>query len=103
MGNLERDGQELSASQQYQALLAVSEAIVSHRDLETLFHDLAGRLHLLVRFDYLSSVLHDATSNTMCRHVVETTEPIHAQAPRPISVEDVPAGTVWQTQQPLII
>src|SRR3984893_10904315 len=103
MGNLERNGQELSACQQYRTLLAVSEAIVSHRDLATLFDDLAGRLHLVVRFDYLACVLHDATSNTMRLHVLETTEPIPVQPPVPLSVEADPAGTVLQTQHPLIV
>src|ERR1700724_153776 len=103
MGNVERNGQELSVCQQYQTLLAVSEAIVSHRDLATLFHDLAGRLHLVVRFDYLACVLHDASSNTMRLHVLETTEPIPAQAVRAFSVEEDPAGIVWQTQRPLIL
>src|SRR5438105_10431645 len=103
MGNLERNGQELSACQQYQTLLAVSEAIVSHRDVATLFHDLAGRLHLMLRFDYLACVLHDATSNTMRLHVLETTEPIPAQASRSYSVAEDPAGNVLQTQHPLIV
>src|SRR5713226_7263318 len=103
MGNLERDGLDLSACQQYTTLLAVSEAIVSHRDLATLFHDLAGRLHRVVRFDYLGCVLHDATSNTMRLHVLETTEPIPSQAPRSFSVEEDPAGIVFQTQHPLIV
>jgi formate hydrogenlyase transcriptional activator len=103
MGDLERDGQELSAGPQYRTLLAVSEAIVSHRDLTTLFHDLAGRLHLVVRFDYLACVLHDATSNTMRLHVLETTEPVPAEAPRPSSLEEDPAGIVLQTQHPLIV
>jgi formate hydrogenlyase transcriptional activator len=103
MGALERDGQELSASQQYRTLLAVSEAIVSHRDLATLFHDLAGRLHLVVRFDYLACSLHDATSNTMRVHVLETTEPIPTSAFRPSSVEENPVGIVLQTQHPLIV
>src|SRR5258708_21748711 len=103
MGNLERDGRELSVHQQYRTLLAVSEAIVSHRDLATLFHDLAGRLHLMLRFDYLACVLHDATSNTMRLHVLETTEPIPAQAPRSFSVEEDPGGSVLQTQHPLIV
>src|SRR6266851_736430 len=103
MVNLERDGQALSACQHYRTLLAVSEAIVSHRDLATLFHDLAGRLHLVVRFDYLACVLHDATSNTMRLHVLETTEPIPAQAPRRFSVEEDPAGIVLLTQHPLIV
>src|SRR5438067_9259269 len=103
MGNVERDGLERVAGQQYRTLLAVSEAIVSHRDLSTLFHDLAGRLHLVVRFEYLACVLHDATSNTMRTHVLETTEPIPAQAPAPLSVEEDPAGIVLQSQHSLII
>src|SRR5260370_42712511 len=103
MGNLERNGQALSACQQYRTLFAVSEAIVSHRDLATLFHDLAGRLHPVVRFDYLACSLHDAASNTMRLHILETTEPIPSPAPRPFSVEEDPAGIVWQTQHPLIV
>src|SRR6266851_7783446 len=103
MGDTLRDGQALSAGQQYRTLLAVSEAIVSHRDLATLFHDLAGRLHLVVRFDFLACVLHDAASNTMPLHVLETTEPIPVQAPGRFSVEEDPAGTVLQTQHPLIV
>src|SRR5580698_10100859 len=103
MGDLKRNGQELSACQQYTTLLAVSEAIVSHRDLATLFHDLAGRLHLVMRFDYLVCSLHDAASNTMRPHVLETTEPIPARSPRPTSVEEDPAGVVWQNQQPLMV
>src|ERR1700737_3868015 len=103
MGDLERDGQALSACQQYRTLLAVSEAIVSHRDLGTLFHDLAGPLHLVVRFDYLACFLPDATSNTMRLHVLETPDPIPVQAPNAFSVEEDPAGIALQTQHPLIV
>src|SRR5438067_5636853 len=103
MGDLERDGQALSACQQYRTLLAVSEAIVSHRDLATLFHYLASRLHLVVRFDYLACVLHDATSNTMRLHILETTEPLPSPAPQSFSVEEDPAGIALQTQHPLIV
>ena len=52
----------LSPGQEYRTLLAVSEAIISHRDLRELFHELAGRLHQMVRFDYLGLVLHDPAS-----------------------------------------
>src|SRR2546425_11078913 len=65
----------LSADRQYRALLAVSEAIVSQRDLSTLFHELANRLHQVVRFDYLGLVLHEAASNTMRPHVLEASGP----------------------------
>ena len=49
-----------STDHKYQALLAVSEAIVSHRDLSALFHELAGQLRRVVRFDYLGLTLHEA-------------------------------------------
>src|SRR5437879_12193926 len=103
MSDLELDGQGLSACQQYRTLLAVSEAIVAHRDLATLFHDLAGRLHLVVRFDYLACVLHDATSNTMRPHVLETAEPLPVQAPDAYSLEEAPARIVLPTPHPLIL
>ena len=48
------DGQEIATSGFYRALLAVSGAIVSHGDLPALFHELAGLLHQVVRFDYLA-------------------------------------------------
>ncbi len=93
------DGQATATGDLHRALLAVSEAIVSHRDLSALFHELAGRLHPVVRFDYLCLLLHEAASNTMRRHVLEPTEP----TPPPLPLEDDPTGWVWQTQHPLII
>src|SRR5438309_1302298 len=86
----------------YHALLAVSEAIVAHRDLSTLFHELAGRLQQVVRFDYLGLLLHDAASNTLRLHVLESTSPLPS-APLNLPLAEVPAGLVWQTQQPLIV
>src|ERR1700756_1394864 len=75
MASAPSDAQAQSADQRYRALLAVSEAIVSHRDLSALFHELAGRLHQVVRFDYLPLCLHEAISNTMRVHVLEGIEP----------------------------
>src|SRR2546426_3931852 len=102
MGDLARDKQAASCLQ-YRALLAVTEAIVSHRDLQALFHDLAGRLHQVVRFDYLLLVLHDAAHDTMRLHVLETSEPRSPPTGLLIPIEEAPSGLVWQTQQPLII
>ena len=67
-----------------------------------LFHELAGRLHQVVRFDYLALVLHEAASNTMRLHVLEASEPTPTRPLLSFPVEDDPAGLVWQTQQPLI-
>ena len=49
MAEVHSDAQAAHTSQPYRALLAVSEAIVSHRDLPALFHELAGRLQQVVR------------------------------------------------------
>ena len=88
-----------STHHKYEALLAVSGAIVSHRDLSALFHELAGRLHQLVRFDYLGLALHEPTSNTMRPHVLEGTEPVRLPSAAVLPLEEDPAGWVWQTQQ----
>ena len=97
------NAQPPSAGQQYLTLLAVSEAIVSHRDLATLFHDLAGRLRQVVQFDFLALVLHDAASNTVRSHFLETAEPTPIPPRTPYPVQDNPAGWVLETQQPLIV
>jgi formate hydrogenlyase transcriptional activator len=103
MGDLPRHPQELASCEQYRALLAVAEAITSHRDLPALFHDLAGRLQQVVRFDGLILVLHDGASNTMRRHLLETSVSEAIQAPAVLPVEEGPSGWVWQNQEPLII
>src|SRR5262245_59281592 len=101
--DLPRDAQALSSSQQYRTLLGVSEVIVSHRDLRGLFHDLADRLHQVVRFDYLILVLHDAASDTMRRHVLAASGIPSHHPVMAFPVDQAPAGLVWQTQQPLVI
>jgi formate hydrogenlyase transcriptional activator len=103
MATPQGETQALSSDQRYRALLAVSEAIVSHRDLSALFHALADRLHDVVRFDHFALVLHDATSNTMHVHVLEGFEPGSLPPITPFPVEGFPTGWVWQNQQPLIV
>src|SRR5215472_1043268 len=99
MSDLAPGGPEFSARQQYQTLLAVSQAIVSRRDLHALFQELADRLHQVARFDFLALVLHDAASNTMRLHVLETVEPVPPGTVIVLPPEEDPAGLVWQTQQ----
>jgi formate hydrogenlyase transcriptional activator len=104
MSTVPEGAETLSTSRKYSALLEVAEAIVSHRDLPTLFHDLAGRLHRVVRFDYLGLILRDDPTSTMRYHVLETSEPVSP----PPAVSSLPEGDspywwVWQNQQPLIV
>ena len=95
------DRQATAADDRYRALLAVSEAIATHRDLAALFHELAGRLRQVVRFDYLALLLHEAESNTLRLHVLEP--PGATVAPVSLAVGETPAGLVWQTQHPHIL
>jgi formate hydrogenlyase transcriptional activator len=91
-----------SACRQFSTLLEVAEAIVTHRDLPALFHDLAGRLHRVVRFDYLALILYDCATEAMRLHVLESSEPVPMPSAAPLPVADDPNWWVWQNQQPLI-
>jgi formate hydrogenlyase transcriptional activator len=95
-------GQATDTGDGYRALLAVTAAIVAHRDLPALFHEMAGRLHQVVSFDYLALVLHQAATDIMRLHVLETCEPVPPGFVIVLSPEDDPAGLVWQTQEPLV-
>jgi formate hydrogenlyase transcriptional activator len=104
MGSTQQELQPLTADQQYRALLGVSEAIASHRDLAALLHELASRLHQVVRFDYLGIALHDAAGYCLRLHVLEPPEAVRLPPGSVVSFErDDPAGRVWQTQKPLIV
>src|SRR5438552_18296421 len=102
MTGADSDGQAAAANDRCLALLAVSEAILSHRDLSALFHELAGRLHQVVRFDYLALMLHDAVGNTLRLHVLESSTPDIPSLPVIVPVGETPTGLVWQTQRPII-
>ncbi len=89
--------------EQSRALLEVSESIALHRDLGELFHDLAGRLHRVVQFDYLNLVLHDASRQVMRLHILETAQPTRVKPGFETPVSETPAGWVWETQQPFLV
>jgi formate hydrogenlyase transcriptional activator len=87
-------------------LLEVSEAIVSHRDLSSLFRDLAQRLPAIASFDFIGLILHDPTKNVMKVHVLETAAAHHLTNKLDgleLPIEESSSGWVWIHQQPLII
>jgi formate hydrogenlyase transcriptional activator len=87
---------------QYQALLEISEAIASHRDLDQLFHDLAPRLHRVVQFDFAGLILHDQQGGVMRSHLLECPDPDAACADQKCPME-TPSGWVWRTQEPWVV
>ena len=96
----ERQGTDLLHSQ-YQALLEISEAIASHRDLDRLFHDLAPRLHRVLEFDFANLILYEPGRQAMKSHVLETPDPNYTCPPGECPME-TPGGWVRETQQPWV-
>jgi formate hydrogenlyase transcriptional activator len=87
---------------QYQALLEISEAIASHRDLDELFRELAPRLHNVVQFDFASLILYEADRKIFKSQILETPDPAYSCLPGDCPME-TPGSWVWQTQQPWVV
>jgi formate hydrogenlyase transcriptional activator len=87
---------------QHQALLEVTESIATHRDLPALFHDLLERLPRLVNFDTLWLVLHESTRNRMRVHILETPARAYVDFVER-TIQDAPAGWVWERQEALVV
>jgi formate hydrogenlyase transcriptional activator len=90
-------------SRRYGALLAVSEAIASNRDLSSLLQALAQQLNQVVQCDLIKVVLYAADRNVMRLHTLQSS--ISADQPESLEFtpEESPAGQVWLTQRPLLI
>jgi len=99
---LERES-TLFSREQYRALLEVTEAIATHRDLDELFEELARQLPRVVAFDYINLVLHDSQRQTMRVHVLVSPEPINLAPGLEFPVDESPGGLVWKTQQPVLV
>jgi formate hydrogenlyase transcriptional activator len=89
--------------QQYHALLKVSEAIVAHKDLASLFRDLSEKLPLITPYDFIGVLLHDGERQVMRLHSLTTPAPLDVQVLSEVSVDTSPSGFVWRTQEPLFI
>src|SRR5678816_2113839 len=96
-----------SLAERYHALLEVTRAISSHRDLHELFRDLAQRLPTVAPFDFIGMSLHDPTTNLMKGYVDLETAATHRLITRldglELPIEESSSGWVWTHQQPLII
>ncbi|MBV6470615.1 MAG: Anaerobic nitric oxide reductase transcription regulator NorR [Nitrospirae bacterium] len=99
-------GLETGVTDHRAALLQVAEAISLHRDLPSLFRDLAQRLPAVASFDFIGLVLHDQSKPVMRVHVLETaaTQRLTARLDGfEIPMEDSASGWVWEHQQPMLI
>jgi formate hydrogenlyase transcriptional activator len=89
--------------QQYHALLKVSEAIVAHKDLPSLFHDLSEKLHLITPYDFIGVLLYNDERQVMRLHSLTTPAPVVVDVQQEVPIETSPSGFVWRTQEPLFI
>ena len=91
-----------SLHSQYQALLEISEAIASQRELDKLYAELAPRLHRVVQFEFANLILYDADRKAVKSHVLETPDPAYTCPAGDCPMES-PGGWVWQTQKPWVV
>ncbi|HVP50795.1 MAG TPA: sigma 54-interacting transcriptional regulator [Terriglobales bacterium] len=88
--------------EKWRALLEVSRIIATHKNLSELLHNLAGQLHGLLDFGYLSVVLHDPARNVMRLHTLESSVP-KLQPGAEFAMDASSSAWVWEQQQPLIV
>ncbi len=91
-----------SPLEQCQALLDITEVIATHRDLSSLFQDLAERLRSFVQFDMLGVSLYEPAKDRMSLRLFESPL-LHLPPPTEFGMETSLAGWVWRTQETVVI
>jgi len=87
----------------YEALLRVSRAIAHHRSVAELLHAIGAQLHIVVPFDYLMFIVHDAATDEMRLVVLEPSDtPFVPFVPLPLS-DWGPERSAWETQLTTVV
>ncbi len=86
-------------ARKYLALMEVSRAIASHRDLSQLFNKLAECLDQFLGFHYLSVALHDEAHDVMTLHILQSSGTSCDAKGMQFPVDASPSGEVWKTQE----
>src|SRR5215813_11519347 len=81
-----------SLLEQRQALLTVSKALATQRDLPSLLQELSQQLRAILEFDASAILLHDSARNLMRVHLIETAVPIRVPMPDELPVDGSPGG-----------
>jgi formate hydrogenlyase transcriptional activator len=83
----------------YDTLLEISESIVSHRQLSSLFADLYRCLKPLIAFDFIALCLYDEERQVTRLHELVADQPVDCPPPRDWRLDETPAGIVLETQR----
>ncbi len=89
-----------STRARYETLLQISESIVSHRQLSSLFADLYRCLKPLIAFDFIGLVLYDEERQVTRLHELVADQPVNCPPPREHRLGETPAQIVLEAQQP---
>jgi formate hydrogenlyase transcriptional activator len=92
-----------SLLEQRQALLTISEALATQRDLPALLRELSQRLRAVVDFDASAILLYVPDRDVMRAHLIETEVPVNPPLYGEIPVDAAPGGWVWKNQRPILI
>jgi formate hydrogenlyase transcriptional activator len=87
----------------YKSLLDVSRAIASTQDQTELFSELAHHLRQVVRFDFLSVLLHEPAHHVMRLYLLETARHRNIEPGVEFPIDESFAGWVWKHHKPYII
>ena len=87
----------------YDTLLEISESIVSHRQLSSLFADLYRCLKPLIAFDFMGLCLYDSERQVTRLHELIADQPVNCPPPREHRLGETPAQIVLETQQPYYV
>lgn len=96
-------GFDMSKVDHYRALLEVSKAILAHKDLTALFHELSHSLPSLLKLDFVGLALHEPSRQVMRAYTIATPHGINLPQGLELPVDEAPGGWVWKTQQPLVV
>jgi formate hydrogenlyase transcriptional activator len=96
-------GFDMTETDHYRALLEVSKAILAHKDLPSLFRELAHKLPVLLNLGFVGLALHDPTRQVMRAYTIATLRDNLLPQGLELPVDEAPGGWVWKTQQPLVV
>jgi len=87
----------------YSALLKIAQVIASHRTVDELLSNLAPLLHSVIRFQYMTLMLHDEKRDVMRLHTLEGEGLQSFQPGMEVPMEESASAWIWRNQQPFVV
>ncbi|HWQ56159.1 MAG TPA: sigma 54-interacting transcriptional regulator [Bryobacteraceae bacterium] len=92
-----------STTEIYEAVLALSQSISGHNDMESMVSGVASALRRVVDFEFLGMVLHEPSGEGLKSYVIGASGVVENPEPGGVPKGGSPARWVWANQRPLVI